>query len=131
MEKIPKSLKRSFQLPENSEDRNVLPYPAGRECYEVAKNENDPRRFKLIFADGRKISIPYASLPIIILDSEKNLTLRTHGIEVLIRGRGLDIVEQMLSEERVTMIMESNLSVDDNQTDVFIENINAEGKLLG
>lgn len=132
MEKIPKSIRESFPLFESSNDNKVFPYPASdSEHYMgIAKSANEIRRFRLFFTDGRKISIPYATLPIAVLDSDGDLTLRTGGTEIIIKGRGLTLVEELFSEERVSWLRESDNSVDAFQTDIFIKSITVNGSAV-
>jgi hypothetical protein len=130
MEKIPKSIRTSFQRPENSSGDNVYPIQGVGNCIAFADDARELRRFRLIFTDGRKISIPYARLPIVLLDTEGTLTLRMGDTEIIIEGRGLEMVEELFSEERIKYLRESNLSVDDFQQDVYIKSITANGRAV-
>lgn len=86
------------------------------------------KRLKLIFRDGKRISMPYAYLPLITLEAIGNLIIKAGSFVVKIKGRGLDILEEALSQEIVSEIAESPTLVDDENSSVFIASIDIEGE---
>ena len=70
-------------------------------------------RFKLMLRTGRVTSVPYALLPIITYNPDRELAIRTSGFEVRITGRGLDKIEAFLSEEKLLWMRESGSEMDD------------------
>lgn len=89
------------------------------------------RRFKLFFRSGQSISVPYALLPLIILEADKSLRLKAHGVEVLVKGRNLYRIEEWLNEEKLIWIKEAQTDMDDNEKyEVFIQSIEAGGDLM-
>jgi len=88
------------------------------------------RRFKLLLRDGREFSVPYAYLPIILYDPDRNLIIRTGDVEITIVGRSLKILADWLNEEKVLWIKESESGIDDEDDEVFILSISVDGELM-
>ena len=88
------------------------------------------RRFKLLFRDGRVISVPYAYLPVIIYNPSQNLKIKTGEMEIIMEGRSLDKLADWLSEEKVLWIKEAPSGTDDETSEVFISYIRVEGDLM-
>ncbi len=89
------------------------------------------RRFKLFFRSGQCISVPYALLPLIILEVDKNLRLKAHGLEILVKGRGLHRLEEYLNDEKLIWIKEAPSNMDDAESyEVFIAAIEVDGDLV-
>ncbi len=88
------------------------------------------RRFRLFFRNGCSTSIPYAHLPVIIYDPDKDLKIRTGDMEVTIKGRGLDRLSDHLNEEKVLWIKESASQTDTGEGGVFVSGITVDGDLL-
>lgn len=76
------------------------------------------------------ISVPYAYLPIIKLSSNQELTICTHDLSIVIKGRNLNKIEEWLNEEKVLWVRESNTDVDSEDTDVFVSSIQISGEWL-
>lgn len=87
------------------------------------------RRLKLFLRGGSIFSIPYAHLPVIIYDPDRDLKIRTREVEVTITGRGLDKLHHWLNEETVLWIKESASGADTEEMDVFVSGISIEGEL--
>ncbi len=85
------------------------------------------KRFKLKLRVGSIYSIPYALLPIIILNGNGSLDILSHGLNVNIRGRNLKELEKWLSEEIVLWIKESASGRDTGEANVFVSDIKIEG----
>lgn len=89
------------------------------------------RRFRLFFRDGGIMSVPYALLPLIILEPNKSLKIKAQGIEVVVKGRNLGRVEEWMNEEKLLWLKEANTTMDDNEKyEVFIASISVEGDLV-
>lgn len=96
----------------------------------VHQGETMLQRFKVIFSDGRVISIPYAYLPVFILVPDQSLTIRTNNMEIIITGRNLQKLEALLSQERIEWIKENNNRVPVEEEQLFISKIEVDGNLL-
>ena len=109
----------------------VRPTPEGRSrsfrYFGIAEDTAFVLRIKLLFRDGRRVSIPYAYLPIIELRPDGELSIRTEDLSITVYGRGLVELEQWLSVERVLWIKESESGRDDEQTMMFISSIEIDG----
>lgn len=104
---------------------------ATKKLFGVETGKRLVRRFRLFFRDGGVMSIPYALLPLIILEADKSLKLKAHGLEVLVKGRNLHRVEEWLNEEKLLWLKEANTTMDDNEKyEVFIASILVEGDLV-
>lgn len=79
---------------------------------------------------GKVVSIPYAYLPVIVLTEDKQLVICTHDVEVIIKGRNLQKMEEWLNEERVIWIRESITNFDTGDSDVFVSDILIKGEWL-
>ncbi len=99
--------------------------------YSIERSNRFVRRFRLLFRDGRIFSIPYAYLPIIIFDPDRNLMIKTSELEITIKGRSLKTLADHLSEEKVIWIKESSSGVDDQDSEVFVSDIKVDGDLIG
>ena len=62
-------------------------------------------------------------MPVIRFSPPRRLMIRFTAFEVVIEGRGLDILEEQLSKEVVTWIRENDSGIDVPDHDVFIERI--------
>jgi hypothetical protein len=98
--------------------------------FDIERGNRFIRRFKLLFRDGRVISIPYAYLPVIIFDPARNLLIKTTDVEITIKGRTLNTLADWLSEEKVIWIKESESGVDDQGSEVFVSDIQIDGDLM-
>ena len=102
-----------------------------KSLYGVEKGNRFVRRFRLFLRNGQVISIPYALLPIVILEADKSLRLKAHGLEVTVKGRSLHKVEEWLNEEKLLWLKEANTDMDDTEEyEVFIKSIEVEGDLM-
>lgn len=86
-------------------------------------------RFRLLIRDGRVYSVPYALLPLVILEPERALLIRSSDLEITIQGRNLGKLEEALSTERVSWIKESPSGLDDGQHELFVSHIQIMGEL--
>lgn len=100
------------------------------ECFGIERGNRFVRRFKLFFRDGGIISIPYAHLPVIIFNPDKNLKIKTSDIQITVKGRGLDKLSDWLNEEKVLWIKESPSNIDTEDSEVFVSDIQVDGDLL-
>ena len=102
-----------------------------KSLYGVEKGNRFVRRFRLFLRNGQVISVPYALLPIVILEADKSLRLKSHGLEVTVKGRSLHKVEEWLNEEKLLWLKEANTDMDDTEEyEVFIKSIEVEGDLM-
>lgn len=98
--------------------------------YGIETGNRFVKRFKLLFASGKSVSIPYAYLPVIILTEEKQLQICTHDVQIRIMGRNLGKIQDWLNEEKILWLKESNTDIDPGDSDVFISSIKIEGEWL-
>ena len=130
---MPDSLKSSFRRPKTLESAKVLPYQSESSTNSfvgIRWDDYDVRRLRLLLRDGRTLSIPYAYLPLFILVPNEGLTIKTTQLEVIIKGRGLARLEELLSQERVEWLRESNTEIDPGEKEFFIASIALDGKAL-
>ncbi len=95
----------------------------------VEQGKINLRRFKLLLRTGKQVSIPYAFLPIIILEHEGLIHIKTNDLNITIEGRGLKALEEHLSQEKVRWIKESISGNDQNEA-VFIKHILIDGDII-
>lgn len=99
--------------------------------YGVERGNRFVRRFKLIMRTGQMVSVPYALLPIVILEADKSLRIKAHDLEITVKGRNLQKVEEWLNEEKILWLREAGTDFDDKEEyDVFIQSIGVEGELF-
>lgn len=98
--------------------------------YAVGSDDEIIKRFKLILRSGDIYSIPYSLLPIYKLSGGKKITIMAYDLIITLKGRNLKPVEDCLSKETVIWIKESPSQSDDGQSDVFISDIDIEGKAI-
>ena len=95
----------------------------------VERNNKMVRRFKLIFRSGKQLSIPYAYLPVIVLEHDGLVCIKTSDLSISIKGRGLKALEEYLSKEVVRWIKESVSNRDTRETEDFISEIIVDGEM--
>lgn len=95
----------------------------------IERNNKTIRRFKLILRSGKQVSIPYAFLPVIVLENEGFVCIKTKDISISIKGRGLKPLEEYLSKEVVRWIKESVSKRDTKETEDFISEIVIDGDM--
>lgn len=98
--------------------------------YAVGREDELIRCFKLIKRSGDIYAIPYALLPVLILSDNTTLTIRTHGIQIVVTGRNLSVIEEHLSNDMLLWITESPSGIDDEESPVFIKDIETGGEYL-
>ena len=132
--RVPKSLRTNFQSPGSSDANNIVAHP-GREKERygplvlLADTGESAKRLRFLLTDGQVFSMPYAYLPVYHLTTEQDLVIKTSDVEILIRGRGLNLLEELLSMEQVVGLHEATTSIDDYQHDIFVSKIEIEGRL--
>jgi hypothetical protein len=89
------------------------------------------RRFRLFFRDGKVISIPYAYLPLIVYEPDHAIYIKTGELEIVIKGRALNLLAEELNMERIQWIKESESGTDDFEAPVFVESIRMNGDMAG
>ena len=87
------------------------------------RGRDGPLRIKLLWRNGESFSFSYALLPTVAFYPDVGLVLIFSNYKVSIAGRGLQVLENYLSEERVVWIKESPSAIDDENEDVFVEHI--------
>ncbi len=92
-------------------------------CFELMPKEEMAPKLKFIFRNGNRCTIPYAYLLRTEFDMAGTLFLFTTEKEIVIEGRRLDYLEEMLYENQVKWIRESNLSFDPSRDRVFVTGI--------
>ena len=98
-------------------------------CFAVVKSNTYLRRFRLIMRDGRIVSVPYAHLPIIEYVHDQGIIISINELDITITGRGLDELENWLSDEKVLWMKESPSGEDTLEGEVFIWSIEIEEKI--
>lgn len=79
---------------------------------------------------GRQVSIPYASLPVIDYLPEGILKILSPGVDIVIKGRNLNLIAQALINDQVIWIKESLTGIDDQMEDLFVAEIRIGGSLV-
>ena len=92
-------------------------------CYELVPKDQMAPKLKFIFKNGNRCTFPYAYFLRTEFDASGILYLFTSEKEIIIEGRGLDYIEEMLYENQVKWIRESNLSLDPKLDRVFVKGI--------
>lgn len=95
----------------------------------IDRSGNVVRRFKLLLRTGQFVSIPYAHLPVVILDHEGQIRILTKDWTILVEGRGLKPLEEYFSNEQVRWIKESPSGIDEEEQEEFINRISIQGEL--
>mgnify|MGYP006287955221 FL=1 len=90
-------------------------------CFELVPKGQMAPKLKLIFKNGNRCTFPYAYLLRTEYDTNGILTLFTSEKEIVIEGRGLDFIEDMLYGNQVKWIQESLATLDVIQEKVFIK----------
>lgn len=99
-------------------------------CFGLNYEDRYLQRYVLYLRGGMSVSIAYAMLPVIKYRPEGLLYITTELVQVVLSGRGLNILARYLNEERVSWIRESESGMDDGQEDVFIGSIEVKGTLM-
>lgn len=91
--------------------------------YGIERGNRYVQRFKLLFRDGRVISMPYAHLPVFDYDPVGMLKIQTSEINVMIKGRALNKLLDWFNEQKVLWIKESASGIDGGEEAIFIQSI--------
>ncbi|MFM9949442.1 MAG: hypothetical protein ACKV1O_16010 [Saprospiraceae bacterium] len=104
----------SLEHPFESANENspALSDKAPLSCVGLAGSGRNAHKLKLIFKNGNRHSFPYAYMSEVEFDVEGKLTILTSDREITIEGRGLDVLEEWLFENKVVWIKEDNRSFD-------------------
>lgn len=78
---------------------------------------------KIIRRDGHILYLPYSHQPIIEYIPDEGIYIKTMQQEVRITGRGLAGLADWLGAQRVTWIKQSSTGIDDENKDMFVEDI--------
>ncbi|MEO0686347.1 MAG: hypothetical protein AAFY76_15250, partial [Cyanobacteria bacterium J06649_11] len=97
-------------------------------CYELAPKGELAPKLKLIFKSGNRCTFPYAYLLRTEYDVQGILSVFTADKEIIIRGRGLDELEDRLYDNQVKWISESQKPFDTNSERVFVKSIEVKDK---
>ena len=92
-------------------------------CIGLAPENHRAPKLKLIFKNGNRCTIPYAYFLRTEYNSEGSLSLFTMELEVLIEGRGLDLLEDWLYDNQVIWVKESHVAFDRSTEPVYVEGI--------
>ena len=90
----------------------------------VFRGKDTAGRLNLYLKNGAKYSFSYALLPVISFMPPRRLVIKFTGYDVTIEGRGLQILDDYLSQENVNWIKEDPSGFDDPKEEVFIQSIN-------
>lgn len=113
-------------FPKTSPAPSSIDPMASQQSYAVSGEGSGAIRFRLIRRDGSVYSISYAMLPVFILEENSRLLIKTHALQAVITGRGLDHLETDFTNEKMSWVRESFSGKDDGQGSVFIEAIEIE-----
>jgi len=102
----------------------------GFSCYKSAADDDQLSKFSIQLTSGRRYYIPYSYQPVFEYNPDEGLTLLTTQFKVSIVGRGLDVLLNPFSEDRIEWIKESNKRIDDNSEPVYIKSIAVSGPLF-
>jgi hypothetical protein len=92
-------------------------------CVGIAESGRIAYKLKLILKNGNRHFFPYAYMSEVAFDIEGRLTILTSEREIIIEGRGLDILEEWIFESRVKWVKEDNRSIDPLEEGVFVRRI--------
>ena len=101
----------------------------GDEFYAIANDNTSLKYFRVFLKNGSYYSIPYSLLPVFIYLGDK-LIIKAYGVFIIIKGKGLQIIESQLSVNNLLYLKESNSGIETDNKDVFIQSIEIFGKNL-
>jgi len=116
--KIPKK----DQLLETANE-NMIPFPGSSPCFELGPEDKPTAKLRLLWKDGNRCFFPYAYMLRAEFQAEGILTIYTSEQEIVIKGRGLDHIEDLLYESQVRSIQESKVTFDAGNGPVFVSSI--------
>ena len=91
---------------------------------ELVKEGQVANKLRLEFANGNRFFFSYAyMLHVEYLNSEGTLKLYTAQKEIIIKGRGLDQIEQLLYDNGVKSIKESKIALVKEKSMLFVKSI--------
>jgi len=87
------------------------------------------KRFKLVLKNGRCISIPYSSLPIIDYNPQGKIVISGHNYIISITGRNLINLFSWLTDECLISLTASRTGIDVMEEDqIYVDDITVKGK---
>ncbi|MEM6628840.1 MAG: hypothetical protein AAF694_04175 [Bacteroidota bacterium] len=92
-------------------------------CVGLAPENHRAPKLRLIFKNGNRCTIPYAYFLRTEYNSEGSLSLFTVEKEVVIQGRGLDLLEDWLYDNHVVWIKESHVVFDGSAEPIYVSGI--------
>ena len=96
--------------------------------FAIAPHDDLVDHFKVYTTYGRYYAIKYAHLPHIVLESGE-LMILLHDLQILVKGRNLDVIEEHLSANQLLMLKPSPSGKDDGLSQVYISHIIVTGSI--
>ncbi len=104
-------------------NENMGPPPQEDACLELEIKDSPAVKLRLELKNGNRCFFPYAYMLRAEYDTKGVLTIFTSEQEIIIKGRGLDYIEDRLYDSQVKSIKESRISMDSGQGAVFVNSI--------
>lgn len=98
------------------------------QSYAIAAEGEVLTRYRLILRSGKVYNLPYSLLPVLILEDNQQLIIKSYGIHITLKGRNLKVIEEYLTSETLLWVRESLSGTDDEEAHVFIKTIQVEGE---
>lgn len=104
-------------------NQNMVPSSDLSACLELETEDKPAAKLRLVWKDGRRSFFPYAYVLRTEFQPDGVLTIVTSELEIVIKGRGLDYVEECLYETKVKSIRESKVTLDSGRGSVYVASI--------
>ena len=92
-------------------------------CFQLLPEGQMAHKLRLIFKNGDRCTFPYAYILRTKFNIEGRLSLFTSDLEVVVEGRGLDYLEDLLFLNQVVCILEDKGTLDLNRDRVYVKEI--------
>ena len=112
----------------NSPIADLNKHRKSSQLFAVASKGQIASCFKVITRYGRSYSIKYAHLPHVVLEGSE-LYIILYDLQVLITGRGLEVIEEAIAKSTLFWVKESPSGKDDEKSSVFIDGIQVKGSV--
>lgn len=102
----------------------MYPPPSTSEFIELAEEGKIAAKLRLKFANGNRLFFPYAYMHHVeYLNSDGTIKLFTGDKEIIIKGRGLDQLEELIYDNVIKTIRESKIALVKEKSMLFIKSI--------
>lgn len=126
-----KNTTSAFKPPTLSETANENMHPPldASDLIELAQDGKVAAKLRLEFANGNRLFFPYAyMLQVEYLNTLGELKLYTAEKEITIKGRGLDQLEELLYDNVVKTIKQSQIALVKKKSMLFVKSIEVENR---